>query len=156
MPMIYSLSPATAGNTTTNGTPGTENDTFFVKAGARNAALQAMYAIGKGAGLTAISGIVHRLIKWATASTGGTGITPTPKDPGMQVAKQTAASAPTPGSTRTNQVVFGHGAAGPGGWVAQNPDSLILLEGSSAGSIDAMNASGTASLNFEWSAETVE
>jgi hypothetical protein len=156
VPMVYTLSPGTAGNTATNSSANTENETFFMKAGVRNAALQAMYVQGKAAGLTSISGIIHRIIKWATASTGGSSITPTPKDPGMQTAKQTAASAPTAGTTRTNHVIFGCGAAGPGGWVAPNPDSVILLEGGGNPSIDALNASGTASMNFEWSAETVE
>lgn len=156
MPMIYTLSPATAGNVATNATPGTETDVFFMKAGVRNAFLQAMYITGKAAGLTAISGIVMRVIKWGTASTAGTGITATPKDPGMQAAKMTAASAPTAGTTRTQHVIFGCGAAGPGGWVAPNPDSVIQLEGGGAFSIDAMSASATASLNFEWSAEAGE
>lgn len=156
MPMVYSLSLATMADTTTHATPGTETEVFFMKAGVRNAALQAMYVQGKGAGLTAISGIAFRLVKWTTASTSGTGITPKPKDPGMQAAKQTAASAPTAGSTRTNLLVFGCGAAGPGGWVAPNPDSVILLEGGGALSIDALSASGTASMAFEWSAETCE
>lgn len=154
--MVYRVALATAGNTTTNATPATENETMFVKAGVRNAALQAFYAMGKGAGLTAISGIIHRIINWATASTSGTGITPKPSDPGMQAAKATAASAPTAGSTRTQHMSIGCGAAGPGGWVAPNPDSLILLEGGGAPSIDALNASGTASLPFEWSAEFQE
>lgn len=156
MPMVYTLSLATAGNVTTNATPATENETFFLKAGVRNAALQAMYVLGKGAGLTAISGIAHRIIKFTTASTSGTSITPTPKDPGMQAAKATAASAPTAGSTRVNRIVFGCGAAGPGGWVAPNPDSVELLEGGGALSIDGLNVSGTASLPFEWSAEFQE
>lgn len=156
MPMIYDLSLATAGNTTTNATPATENPTFTVKPGARNAALQSMYVIGKGAGLTAISGISHRIVRWGTASTAGTGVTPTPKDPGMQAAKQTAASAQTIGTTRTNKVIFGCGAAGPGGWVAPNPDSILLMEAAAAYSVDALNVSGTASLPFEWAAETQE
>lgn len=156
MPMIYTLSLATAGNSTTNGSANTETDRWFVKAGVRNAFLQAIYLIGKGAGLTAISGIAQRIIKWATASTGGTGITPTPKDPGMQASKQTAASAPASGSTRTQHMVVGCGAAGPGGWVAPNPDSVVLLEGGGAFSIDAMDISGTVSLAYEWSIETGE
>jgi hypothetical protein len=127
-----------------------------MKAGVRNAFLQAMYVVGKGAGLSAISGIVHRIIRWDTASTAGTSITPQPKDPGMQAAKMTAASAPTAGTTRKNKVIFGCGAASPGGWWAQNPDSVELLEGGGAGSIDALNASGTASMKFEWSAEAGE
>jgi hypothetical protein len=156
MPMVYTVALATAGNLTTNGTANTETETYFVKAGARNVSLQSMYAIGKGAGLTAISGIAFRLIKWGTASTAGTGITPAPKDPGMQAAKATAASRPTSGSTRTQQVVFGCGAAGPGGWVAPNPDSQIVLEGSGAPSISCLDISGTISLNFEFSCEICE
>lgn len=156
MPMVYSLSLATAGSLTTNATPNTETDAFFVKAGVRNAALQAVYAVGRGAGLTAISGIAMRVIRFATASTAGTGITPVPKDPGMQAAKATAASRPTAGATRTNRIVFGCGATGPGGWIAPNPDSVELLEGGGAPSIDMMDVSGTASLPYEWSAEIVE
>lgn len=157
MPMVYGLSLATAGNTATNGSANTESTVYFVKAGTRNVALQSMYIVGKGAGLTAISGIVIRVAKFATAGTGGTGITPTPKDPGMQAAKCTSASAHTIGTgTRTNHLAFGCGAAGPGGWVAPNPDSLIVLEGSATNGIDVVSASGTVSLNFEWSAEVVE
>ena len=156
MPMVYTLALATEANIATNATPNTETEVFFVKPGVRNAALQAVYVIGKGAGLTAISGIVFRLIRWGTAATAGTGITPTPKDPGMQAAKQTAASAPTAGTTRLNRILFGCGAAGPGGWVAPNPDSVEMLEGGGAQSLDLLSASGTASLNFEFSAETQE
>src|SRR6266446_6234586 len=156
MPMVYTISLATAGNLTTNATPATETDTFFVKAGVRNAALQSMYVIGKGAGLTALSGISFRIIKFTTASTAGTTMTPTPKDPGSQAAKATSASRPTAGSTRVNRLVFGCGAAGPGGWQAMNPDSVELLEGNGALSIDSMDVSGTASLVFEFSAEIIE
>jgi hypothetical protein len=128
-----------------------------VKAGSgRNVSLQSVYAIGKGAGLTALSGIAFRIIKWGTASTAGTAITPGPKDPGMQAAKATAASRPTSGSTRTNRVVFGCGAAGPGQWVAPNQDSLIVAEAGSAFSISMLDISGTASLTFEFSAEIQE
>lgn len=156
---VYDISLATAGNVACNATPNTENNTFSIKAGAANVALQAMYAVGKGAALTAISGIVHRIVHWATASTSGTGITPTPKDSRLQgsvAAKATVVSAATIGTTRTNKVIFGHGAAGPGGWVAPNPDSIESLIASGADSIDALNASGTASLNFEWSGEIAE
>jgi hypothetical protein len=154
---VYGLSLATPGNLATSSTANTEVATFTTKPGtARNVALQAMYACGKGAGLTAISGIMHRIVSFATASTSGTAITPTPRDPGAQAAKQTAASGQTLGSGRTNHICFGHGAAGPGGWVAPNVDSMPIQPASSIGSIDAINVSGTASLNFEFSAETVE
>lgn len=156
MPMIYSISLATAGNLTTSGTPNTETDTFFIKSGTgRTCGLQAVYVIGKAAALTSISGLSFRVIRLATASTSGTGMTGAPKDTGMQAAKFTAASRPTIGSTRTNRVVFGCGAAGPGGWVAPNPDSVEVND-TTAGSIDLVDSSGTASLNFEFSAEVVE
>lgn len=156
MPMVYSCSLATAGSLTTNGSANTETDAWFLKAGVRNAALQSMYVIGKGAGLTAISGIAFRIIKFTTASTAGTGMTPTPKDPGMQAAKATSASRPTAGSTRVNRIAFGCGAAGPGGWVAPNPDSVEMLEGGGALSIDCMDVSGTVSLAYEFSLEFQE
>jgi hypothetical protein len=154
--MVYSISLATPGNLTTNGVANTETATFGVNSGVRNVALQAMYAIGKAAGLTAISGIAFRILRWGTGSTAGTAITPTPKDSGMAASAAAAASRPTVGTTRTNRVVFGCGAAGPGGWVAPNPDSVELIPGGGAESIDAMDVSGTISLNFEWSAEIVE
>jgi len=159
MPFVYDIALATAGNTACNATPNTENNTFSIKAGAANVGLQSMLVVGKGAALTAISGIVHRLVHWATASTGGTSVTPTPKDSRLQgnvSAKATVISGATNGTTRTNKVIFGCGAAGPGGWVAPNPDSLESLIASGADSLDALNSSGTASLNFEWSGEIVE
>jgi hypothetical protein len=156
MPMIYTSSLTTAGVLTTNASANTETDTWFLKAGTRNAALQSVYVLGRGAGLTTISGITFRIIKWTTASTGGTAITPTPKDPGMQAATATAASRPTAGATRVNRLSFGCGAAGPGGWVAPNPDSVELLAGGGALSIDSEDVSGTVSLNFEFSLEHIE
>ena len=153
---VFTDTLATAGNMSTNATANTENDTIYFKAGARNACLQAMYAIGKGAGLTAISGIVHRIVKFTTASTSGTAAAIVAKDSGGPSATHTAFTGGTAGSTRTQQVIFGHGAAGPGGWVAPNPDSMIVIQGSATNSMDCLNASGTASLNFEFSCEVVE
>lgn len=151
MPFVYSGSLGTAGNLTTNATPNTETDAFFVKSGTRNVGLLSVQLGGKGAGLTAISGIVQRYIKWGTASTAGTGITPQPVDPGAQAAKATSASRPTAGTTRTNHHTAVCGAAGPGGFVCENPDAMMTLEGSAANSIDAEDASGTASLAYEFS-----
>jgi hypothetical protein len=157
MPMIYSTSLATPGNLTTNGVANTETDAWFLKAGAsRNASLQAVYVIGKGAGLTAISGIAFRIARFATASTGGTGMTPTPKDTAMQAAVSTAASRPAAGTTRTNRLSFGCGAAGPGGWVAPNQDSLEVLSAAGAPSLDMFDVSGTISLQYEFSFEHQE
>jgi hypothetical protein len=155
--MIYSCSPAIRG-ITTGGAANTEFDVFQFRPGVRNVSLQAFYVIGKGAGLTAISGNSFCVITLTTPGAAGTAITPTPKDPGMEAAKASASSSPTLGSTgRLNRIVFGCGAAGPGGWVAPNPDSLEAVQvGSGTGSADVVQLSGTASLLFEWSAEIVE
>jgi len=160
MPLIYSVTPGAI--QTTNATPNTANDCFFVKSGAtRNVGLQAVYVVGRGAGLTAISGISLRGEKWTTtASSVGTAITPFPKDPGYQAAKATAAFAVATVTSGTGGpslfLSIGCGAAGPGGWVAPNPDSVQVAEAAATHSLDLFNVSGTASLNFELSAEIVE
>jgi hypothetical protein len=149
--MVYRSSLATAGNLTTNATPNTETEAFFLKPGTRNSVFAAIAMIGKGAGLTQLSGIVMRIIKWGTASTAGTAITPSPVDPGMQAAKATAASRPTSGTTRTQGLITGCSGTNLGGWTMPNVDAGIVLEGSAAGSISGLDASGTASLNYEFS-----
>jgi len=157
MPMVYSISLGTAGNSATNGSANTESNTCFMSpASNRSCGLQSFYVIGKGAGLTAISGIAFRLVRFTTASTAGTTVTPSPKDSGMQAAKSTVKSAGTTSVTgRTNRLVFGCGAAGPGGWVAPNPDSVEVVD-TTTHSQDILNVSGTISLNYEWSGEICE
>jgi hypothetical protein len=166
MPFVYSTQSAMqAQNYTTSGSANTETEPFFLKPGTRNIGLQAMYVGGKGAGLTSISGIAYRLKKWtSTSASGGTALTPTPRDPGMQAAKATSGIG-TGGGTAVVTVGTGgpiyiggciSGAAGPGGWVAPNADSLPTLEGSANQSIDLFVASGTVSLNYEFVIEHVE
>lgn len=160
---IYkTLSAMLATNFTTSGTPNTEVDHQFLKPGTRNISLLSLLVGGKGAGLTALSGIAYRLKKWTTtAAAGGTGATPTPSDPGVQAAKascgQSASAGVTPG-TGGPTFVGGciSGAAGPGGWVAENPDAMDTLEGSANQSFDLFSASGTASLSFEFTLKHVE
>lgn len=156
MPFCYGVVPGV--NQATSGSANTEVDGLMVAVGAtRNVAIQSLYVCGKGAALTAISGIIFRIKRWTTASTSGTAITPSPRDPGMQAAKCTAAYGPTAGSGGgTYQLAIGCGAAGPGGWVAPNPDSMIVLEAASGDSLDVYNASGTTSLNYEESLEIQE
>lgn len=156
MPFVYNLALATSGNLTTSGTANTEVDAFFVKAGSsRPVWLRAINLIGKGAGLTALSGIAMRIAKFATASTAGTAITPQPTD-GARAAVHTSASRPTVGTTRTNHMSLGCGAAGPGGWAALDQEGAIALDAGAAGSIDGLDASGTVSLAYEFSAQTME
>lgn len=168
MPFIYAVDPATT--IPTHATPNTEKDHLFIKPGTRNVGIQAIYVHGKGAGLTAISGITFRLKKYpSTAAATGTGTalaagtTLNPRDPGSQAAKASGAfSAASPSGitagtgTLATLVTIGCGAAGPGGWVAPNADSMHELEGSATQSMDLFDSSGTASLNFASSIEIVE
>jgi len=156
MPFVYALqSVQLATNFTTSGTANTEVDHCFIKPGTRNIALISLLVGGKAAGLTAISGIAFRIKKWTTtAASGGTAAVPTPRDPGMQAAKATAGMSASAGVTAgTGGPTFLGGclcgAAGPGGWVAPNPDAAHTLEGSATQSLDIFSVSGTVSLNFD-------
>ena len=163
---VYSsLSKSQAENNTTSATPNTELEPFALVPGTRNIGVQRLQVQGKGAALTALSGIVYRLKKWiTTAASLGTVVVCSPSDPGAQAAKATArfgtaggvavVTAGTGGPTL--QAMCGSGAAGPGGWVAANVDDLKTLEGSAAQSMDLFVASGTASLNYEFQIDHVE
>lgn len=149
MPFCYAIEPGavTPVTLTTSATPSTAVDDMFVKAGVRTCSLYALRLGGLGAGLTAISGIICRIVRWTTASTSGTAVVPTPGDPGAQASKCTAAYTPTAGSGGgTIPLAVTYGAAGPGGWTAPNADAQKVLEGGSAHSLDAYSFSGTASL----------
>jgi hypothetical protein len=165
MPFVYDLALATAGNTTTNGAANTESSVFTCATAAalpsNTVALFSVYVGGKGAGLTAITGLAFRIIMLTTASTttGGTAITPRPATVGSPAATSVVFSTVTTigGTGRTNHCVFTCGAAGPGGWVAANPDAMAVLHPTAtAGSIDLVSASGGTSLAFEFSAQIQE
>ena len=160
MPMVYGVVPGV--NFTTNAVANTEIDALFGKRGTRTVLLTSVALQGKGAALTSLSGIIQRVKKWTTtASSGGTAITPSPRDPGSQAAKSTAGQASAGVTSGTGgpvlQIAFGCSASGPGSWSwLNNPDVAVVLEGSANQSIDIMNASGTASLVFELSADIQE
>lgn len=163
---IYStMSKLQSENFATSATPNTELEPFFLKPGTRNIGVCRLMVQGKGAALTALSGIVYRLKKWfTTAGAGGTGAVPSPGDPGVQAAKATAGlgtgggvavvTAGTGGPTL--QCFCGSGGAGPGGWVAQNIDDNKTLEGSANMSQDLFVASPTASMNYEFQVDHAE
>jgi hypothetical protein len=157
---VYGIVPGAI--QTTNATPLTANDCFFHKPGAgRSAALTALYVQGRGAGLTALSGLSFRLQRWfTTAASGGSAVTPAPRDIDAPAAKSTAAFAVGAVTSGTGGptlcLSIGCGAAGPGGWIAPNVDAGHVLEAASNTSNDVFCASGTASLNFEMSAEITE
>jgi hypothetical protein len=160
MPMFYTLVPGAI--QTTNATPLTANDCFFITPGAtRTFWVKAIFPEGRGAQLTSISGITYRLEKWfTTASSGGTALTPSPNDPGYQAAKQTAGWAVATVTSGTGgptlMLSIGSGTTSPGNWIAPTLDDAYSLPAAAASSLDIFCASGTASLNFELSVGTVE
>lgn len=162
MPLFYSNVPGAT--QTTNATPNTANDCFFVKPGAtRTMWLNGIYPSGRGAGLTSVSGISYRLEKWfTTASSGGTGITPSPKDPGYQAAKHTAGYAAGTVTSGTGgptlMLSIGSGTTTPGNWLVPLGalDQAYSLEAAANMSLDIFCVSGSASLVFELSTDTIE
>jgi len=157
MPFMYSV--AAGANYASHATPNTEDAYLALRQATRNFNLTALLVQGKGAGLTALSGISHRVKRWTTAGSGGTALTPAPRRIGT-TASTTAAdkqTALTPGTVSgVLQLVIGCGAAGPGGWVARDEDSKITVEAGGSDELAAYSASGTASLNFEAAAEIEE
>jgi hypothetical protein len=164
--LFYNVAPGAT--QTTNAAPNTANDSLFVAPGAgRAVGIDAIYPSGKGANLTNISGITYRLEKWTTtASSGGTAITPTPKEPGYQAAQATAGfSAGTVTSGTGGPVILlsiGSGTTSPGNWQARTYDEAYRLYGygagtaGSTGSMDIFNVAAAASLAYEISLDTFE
>jgi hypothetical protein len=160
MPLFYTDVPGAT--QTTNATPGTANDCFFIAPGsARTVWLNAIYPVGRGANLTNISGISYRLEKWtSTASSGGTAVTPSPNDPRYSAATHTAgysASTVTPGTGGpTLMLSIGSGTTSPGNWIAPTLDQGYSLNAAATQSLDIFSVSAAASLSFELSTGTVE
>jgi hypothetical protein len=163
MPFVYTVDTvAVAENFVTSAAANTLIDHLFAapKTGAagtavRNITVLSLIVGGKGAALTSITGIGYRLKKWTTtASAGGTAIVPAPRDPGAQASLFTAggASAGVTSGTGGPTLLGGctSGAAGPGGWVAENPDAAHVIQGNATQSIDLFTSqAGTVAMNFE-------
>lgn len=159
MPFVYSVEGAPATPYASHATPNTEDPTVVLRQAVRGVDLQAIYVLGRGAALTAITGIGYRVRRWTTAGSGGTAITPAPRRIGT-TASTTAAdkvSAITAGTVSgAYQLSFGCGAAGPGGWVARDADSAIHIEGGGADELDINSVSGVASMLHHVSCEIAE
>jgi hypothetical protein len=164
MPMVYGFDGAPATPYTTHATPNTEDPTLVLRGGARNADVQAIYVQGRGASLTAITGIGYRIRRWTTAGTGGTAVVGSPRramGAGVFTACLITAadkvSAITAGTVSgVYQLAFSCGAAGPGGWVAPNPDSTICIEGGSSDELDINSVCGVTAMAHHVSAEVAE
>jgi hypothetical protein len=150
----------------TSGTPSTEIDVFSMKPGSgRTTSVYALRGQGRGAGLTALTGISLNFKDWTTASTAGTTLTPTPNDKGNTVAAGTVVRIGTGGGVNavtpgTGGPLYrggmGMGGSGPGGWVAANPDAVIAMNAGYAGSLDLYSVSGTASMLYDFTVEHSE
>lgn len=159
MPFVYAVEGAPATPYATHATPNTEDPTLVLRQATRGFELTAMYCQGRGAALTAITGIGYRVRRWTTAGSGGTAITPSPRRVGT-TASTTAAdkvSAITPGTVSgAYQAAFSCGAAGPGGWVARDDDSKICVEGGSSDELNINSVSGVTAMLHHVSAEIAE
>jgi hypothetical protein len=162
VPFVYTtMTKAVADSFSTSGTANTEIDALFLSPGVRNIGISLLQVLGRGAGLTALSGIAYHFKRWtSTASSGGTSITPGPKDPGAQGAKASAGGASAGVTSGTGGPTLcglaGSGAAGPGAWAARDQDSMIMVQGSATQSADLFVESGTTSLNYEAAIEHYE
>lgn len=159
MPFVYSVEGAPATPYASHATPNTEDPTVVLRQATRGVDLQAIYVLGRGAALTAITGIGYRVRRWTTAGTGGTAITPNPRRIGT-TAGTTAADKVTAITAGTvsgaYQLSFGCGAAGPGGWVARDGDSAIHLEAGGADELSINSVAGVASMLHHVSCEIAE
>jgi len=167
LPFAYGVVPAV--NFTTSATPNTEIDALFVapKTAASGTAVRSVFVravngVGKGAGLTALTGIVQRFKRWTTtASSGGTAITPQPRASGTPAALCTSGGATGGVTSGTGgplyQAGFGHSATGPGQWSdLGDVNKAIQIDGNLANSFDVFNASGTASMVHEVTSVEIE
>lgn len=159
MPFVYGVEGAPATPYATHATPNTEDPTLVLRQATRGFDLQALYAQGRAAAATTISGIGYRVRRWTTAGSGGTAITPAPRRVGT-TAGTTAADKVTAITAGTvsgaYQLAFGCGKAGPGGWVARDEDSMIHVEGGGSDELDVNSVAGEASLLHHVSAEIRE
>jgi len=167
MPFCFTTqSQMQSGTYSTSATPSTEIDVFSFKAGSVNTmGIYSLRGQGRGAGLTALSGIELNWKLWTTASTGGTTLTPSANNVRHAVA---AGGVPrigtgggvnpvTPGTGGgTYRGGIGFGASGPGGWVAPTPDAALEMTGGYAGSLDLYSVAGTASLLYSFVVEHQE
>lgn len=167
MPFCYEIhSKNVAENYTTSATPNTEIDAAFIKPGAsRMVNLIRLLVQGKAAALTALSGLGFRIKEWtSTASSSGTSITPGAVNPLNPAAVATAAAGAGGGTGAVTSGTGGPtivggcgcGASGPGVWQQENADAAIGLDGNVNKSIDVFAASGTASLNYEFTGKIQE
>lgn len=158
MPFVYDVQAGV--QYTSHATPGTEDPTIVLRQATGGFNVQGASCTGKAAAATSITGIAFRVRRWTTAGSGGTSVTPSPRNGRAPAATTTAVdkqSAITAGTVSgAYQLGFGCGKAGPGGWMARDADSMIHVEAGGADELDFNSIAGEASLNFELALEINE
>jgi len=159
MPFLYGVDGMPATAYATHATPNTEDPSLCLRQAVRNFDLISLFVHGRGAALTAITGIGFRVRRWTTVGSGGTAVVPNPRRIGTTASTVGAdkVSALTQGTVSgAVQVAIGCGAAGPGGWVAVNPDAYITVEAGSADELAIDSVCGVTAMPHHVSAEIQE
>ncbi len=160
MAYYYSVSPTA--DVATSATANTEVDHLrMASVAAAMVGVTAMYVGGKGAALTSVTGIELRLKRMNPASTVGTAITPSPRDVrALVAASSTWFTAPTIGTAAALQLAIVCSSAGPGYWLAGDPDNAIIANaggGAANGNFDLLSLTqGTVALNLHYTIEFYE
>lgn len=158
MPFIYGVGEAGT-DYATSASADTELVWAALRQATRSFRVTAMFFAGKAVAATTLNGISHHLRRWTTAGTGGTAVTPSPRDANAPAAVTTAGfGAPTPGTVSgAVQLSVGHSASGPGGWVARDDNSKIHVDAGTSDELAAYSIQGgTSALDFTGSFEIEE
>lgn len=160
MPFVYGVASAGV-DYATSASADTEDAWQVLLESTSGFRLQSVFTVGKAVAATVLNGISHHIKRWTTAGSGGTSITPSPRHAQAPAASTSAVdkqSAITPGTVSgAVQVSWGHGGAGPGGWVARDEMTMIHVEPGSADELDIYSIQGgTSALDFHGSSEIVE
>lgn len=160
MAFVYGFGKDTEVAYSTHASTNTDDPTIVLRQTARNCDLQALYCLGRGTSLTAITGIGYRVRRWTTVGSGGTALANVaPRRIGTTASTVIVdkAAAITPGTVSgAVQIAFGCGAAGPGGWVARDEDSKITMEAGSADELDINSVAGVTAMSHQLSGEISE
>ncbi len=154
---VYGITPEA--DQATSATPDTLDAYLALRETSQSVWLQSVLLTGKGAALTALTGISHRLRHWTTVGTSGDAVTPEPARPGHPAAKTLVVDGAYSEGTVSGatKLAIGHGASGPGGWMARNDEARKVLE---ADSVDEWSfssiTSGAVAMKFDFYAEICE
>lgn len=160
MPFVYGVGAAGV-DYATSGSADTEDAWLALRESTSGFKLTGLFVAGKAVAATVLNGISHHIRRWTTAGSGGTALTPSPRVATAPAANTTAAdkqTALTPGTVSgAVQLSIGHGASGPGGWVARDENSKVVVEPGSADELDIYSIQGgTSALDFTGSCEIEE